>query len=145
MLVLTRRLNEKIVLPDISTTIEVVAIKPGAVRLGVVAPLEVAVLRDELLDRSGTGPPPPRARVDEARERQLKHLLRNRLNAATVGLALARRQLQLGLSRETEVTLDTIRAEIASLQEQLLDGGTPPPPLTVPVRPAEVVEDERAP
>ena len=34
MLVLTRRLNQKIVLPGIGTTIQVVAVKPGVVRLG---------------------------------------------------------------------------------------------------------------
>jgi carbon storage regulator len=51
MLVLSRRLHEKIVLPGIGTIIEVVAIKPGVVRLGIEAPSEVTVLREELQQR----------------------------------------------------------------------------------------------
>jgi carbon storage regulator CsrA len=51
MLVLSRRLHEKIVLPGIGAIIEVVAIKPGVVRLGIEAPSEVTVLREELQQR----------------------------------------------------------------------------------------------
>jgi carbon storage regulator CsrA len=48
MLVLSRRLHEKIVLPGIGAIIEVVAIKPGVVRLGIEAPRDVTVLREEV-------------------------------------------------------------------------------------------------
>lgn len=51
MLVLTRRQNEKIVLPDLHVTIEVLATKSGAVRLGITAPPEVSILREEILHR----------------------------------------------------------------------------------------------
>jgi carbon storage regulator CsrA len=49
VLVLTRRLHEKIVLPSLGMTIQVVAIKGGTVRLGIEAPPDVRVLREELL------------------------------------------------------------------------------------------------
>ena len=52
MLVLSRRLHEKIVLPDLNVTIQVVAVKGGTVRIGIEAPPDVAVLREELLDQS---------------------------------------------------------------------------------------------
>jgi carbon storage regulator CsrA len=52
MLVLSRRLNERIVLPGLGITIEVVAVKPGVVRLGIEAPPDVPVFREEVLDRS---------------------------------------------------------------------------------------------
>ena len=52
MLVLSRRLNEKIVLPGLNVTIQVVAVKGGAVRLGIEAPPDVQVVREELLDQS---------------------------------------------------------------------------------------------
>ncbi len=52
MLVLTRRPHEKIVLPGLQVTITVVAVKGGAVRIGIEAPPEVQVLREELLDQS---------------------------------------------------------------------------------------------
>jgi carbon storage regulator CsrA len=61
MLVLSRRLNQKVVLPGLNVTLQVVSIKPGVVRLGIEAPPEVQVLRAELLGRPGpdyrlTGP-----------------------------------------------------------------------------------------
>ena len=52
MLVLTRRPQQKIVLPDLQVTVTVVAVKGGAVRIGIEAPPDVQVLREELLDQS---------------------------------------------------------------------------------------------
>jgi len=49
MLVLSRRLNERIVLPGIQTAIQVVGIQGGTVRLGIDAPAEVKVFREEVL------------------------------------------------------------------------------------------------
>jgi carbon storage regulator CsrA len=51
MLVLSRRLHEKIVLPGLGITIQVASIKGGVVRLGIQAPPQVRVVRQELLDR----------------------------------------------------------------------------------------------
>ena len=58
MLVLSRRLNEKVVLPGLGVTVQVVSVKPGVVRLGIDAPPQVRVLRAELLGR-----PAPDGRV----------------------------------------------------------------------------------
>ena len=52
MLVLTRRPHEKIVLPGLHVTLQVVAVKGGTVRIGIEAPPDVRVLREELLDQS---------------------------------------------------------------------------------------------
>ncbi len=52
MLVLTRRENERIVLPTLKTTIQVVRIAGSTVRLGIEAPANVPVLREELLKQS---------------------------------------------------------------------------------------------
>ena len=49
MLVLSRRLHEKIQFPGLNITIQVVAIKPGVVRIGIQAPLNVKVFREEIL------------------------------------------------------------------------------------------------
>lgn len=49
MLVLTRRENERIVLPTVNTKIQVVRIAGSTVRLGIEAPPEIPVLREELL------------------------------------------------------------------------------------------------
>jgi carbon storage regulator CsrA len=51
MLVLSRRLNEKIVLPGLGVTIQVLDIRRGAVRLGIDAPPDIAVLREEVVGK----------------------------------------------------------------------------------------------
>src|SRR5262249_53679106 len=52
MLVLSRRLNEKVLFPTLNTAVQVVSIKGGSVRLGIEAPPEVTILRAELQDRA---------------------------------------------------------------------------------------------
>jgi carbon storage regulator len=51
MLVLSRRLGESIMLPSLGVSVRVVALKGGAVRLGIEAPPEVKVVREELFAR----------------------------------------------------------------------------------------------
>lgn len=52
MLVLTRKLNEKIVIGDDGTiTLTVLEIRGGHVRLGIEAPNDIAVNRQEVFDR----------------------------------------------------------------------------------------------
>jgi two-component system, OmpR family, response regulator len=55
VLVLSRRLHESIVLPGLGITVRVVSIKPGVIRLGIEAPPDVPVLREELVDQSHVG------------------------------------------------------------------------------------------
>jgi carbon storage regulator CsrA len=49
VLVLTRRPHEKIVLPGLGVTIEVVSTRAGGARIGIEAPPGVLVVREELL------------------------------------------------------------------------------------------------
>jgi carbon storage regulator len=51
MLVLSRKRGEQIVIPGSSITITVVGVKGDTVRLGIAAPPEIAVYREELLQR----------------------------------------------------------------------------------------------
>jgi carbon storage regulator CsrA len=139
MLVLTRRLHEKIVLPGLETTVEIVSIKPGVVRLGIEAPPEVTVLREEVLGQPG--------RVTAVRRPPLRldHQLRNRLNVAAVGLGLLRRQLQAGLIQPATDTLDKLDQEFQALRRQV-ESASPkalPRPPTPPRRRALLVEDDR--
>lgn len=147
MLVLSRRVHEKILLPTINTTVQVVAVKPGVVRLGISAPPDVVVLREELHDRAvewdqqppAAGPAPSAARPD-----QLARQVSERLQATAVALGLARLQLDLGLAADA-------RESLVRLQEgvQLLLHGVngesepfPPPPPARPARRALLVEDD---
>lgn len=76
MLVLSRRLNQKIVFPNSGVTLEVLGVKGNTVRLGITAPPEVQVLREELAGAQ-TPAPPAKPRL---------HALCNRLNRITLGL-----------------------------------------------------------
>ena len=51
MLVLTRKIEEQIILPDLAVTISVLSISGGRVKLGVSAPPEMRILRREVLLR----------------------------------------------------------------------------------------------
>jgi carbon storage regulator len=51
MLVLSRKLGERIVMPDIDLTLTVVAIEGNTVRLGITAPADISVYREELWQR----------------------------------------------------------------------------------------------
>jgi carbon storage regulator len=54
VLVLSRRVGEKIVLPGLGITVQILSIKGNVVRLGIAAPADVKVFREELLR------PPPK-------------------------------------------------------------------------------------
>ena len=49
MLVLSRKANEQIVLPELGIVIEVVSVKGKAVRIGIDAPRDIRVLRGEIV------------------------------------------------------------------------------------------------
>jgi len=55
MLVLSRRLNEQIILPDLNVAVHVLEIKGDRVRLGFEAPRSVTVLRGELVPQEPQG------------------------------------------------------------------------------------------
>jgi len=148
MLVLSRRPNEKILLPSANVTVEVVSIKHGTVRLGIAAPRDVAVWREELWNKAGQ-PQASLAAADqsgpEAAMRDLRHLVRNRLNVAAIGLALLRRQLDAGLTREAAMTIERMTGDLEMLQGRLdARQAAPPSPSVRPARKtALVVEDDR--
>jgi carbon storage regulator len=51
MLVLSRKIGERIVMPEIDLTLTVVAIEGNTVRLGITAPTDISVYREELWHR----------------------------------------------------------------------------------------------
>jgi carbon storage regulator CsrA len=117
MLVLSRRPNEKLWFPSIKAAVQVVSIKPGVVRLGIDAPPEVQVLREELLAGAVLKPTPVELSI--ARLRDLNHLVRNRLNAARIGLALLRRQMKAGKTTDAEDTLEKVDTEFQILRQHM--------------------------
>lgn len=66
MLVLTRRVGEEVVLPDIRVRFTVLSISGGRIRVGVVAPDTITVLRGEL---PGSEPDTPAGPAKQQRSR----------------------------------------------------------------------------
>jgi carbon storage regulator CsrA len=121
MLVLARQLNERIVLPTVPTTIEVVSIKPGNVRLGIEAPPEVTILREEVWRRGRVLPVSsiaPRS-DEEARLARIKHVLRNRLDTVALGLDLLSQQMQANPLPGLLTMIRRMEDEIRTLDRQL--------------------------
>lgn len=137
MLVLSRRPDEKIVFPNLGISVQVIRVAGKAVRIGVKAPTDVRVLREEVAEDDYD---PNSQSMLMTRER--RHELRNRLNTATLGLQLLQRQLELGQAKGIE---ETIHGILRSLREIELDLCEEPEatvqPTEVAGRRALIVED----
>lgn len=122
MLVLARQLNERIIMPTVPATIEVVAIKPNGVRLGIEAASEVTILREEVLRRGSVAANDLVARTQAdatASLHCLQHILRNRLETVALGLDLIGAQMERGDTTELPAMLQRLHGEVSRLDRQL--------------------------
>lgn len=125
MLVLSRKINEKIILPDINATLQIVGVKPGMVRLGFEGPDNVSIFREEIFNQEKWEQDQAQREKDLRKMvRRLMHDVRNRLNASTIGIALLRQQLERGLLDAIPQTLQRIEQEIAQLRKTVDDTST---------------------
>jgi carbon storage regulator CsrA len=150
MLVLARRLNEKVLLPTIDTTIQIVSVRGKVVRLGIDAPPGVTILREELKERSPSLVAAAGAALADPtadRLRALRHLVRNRLNGTAIGLALLRKQANAQTGSDLDRTIGMIEEEVQMLRQRLEKETTPIPPPAPAAAPnprkALLVEDNR--
>ncbi len=121
MLVLARQLNERIVLPTVPVTIEVVGIKPNGVRLGIDAPASVTILREEVLLRGNASVNDAFAlRESDAatRLKRIRRVLNNRLQTVALSLDLLREQLEEA-DADSHAMLHRLGTEVKRLDEQL--------------------------
>jgi carbon storage regulator CsrA len=137
MLVLARRENDKLVFPNLGITVHVVRIDGKTVRLGVDAPKDVPVLRHEIADSWTQWHDYP---VGE-RPKELGHSLRNRLNAASLGLHLLHRQLESGQVTNAEGTILKIFRELQSMEKEITRRKTADAANEGPPRRALLIED----
>jgi carbon storage regulator CsrA len=116
MLVLSRRLNDKIVFPTLGISVEILRVDGRTVRVGVEAPKSVPVIRAEL---AGTQREPIEPALSKPAARQLDHELRGRLNTATVALFVAQKQLEIGDTTAAQRTLREALGVFAALEKEL--------------------------
>jgi carbon storage regulator CsrA len=109
MLVLSRRPQQKVLFPGLGISVEILSVQGQIVRVGVQAPREVAIWRDEIApaDAAATGITPQRRES-------------NRLAEAGTALTLAQRQLSQGVSHEAEQTLQHALATLEKLEQRRL-------------------------
>jgi carbon storage regulator CsrA len=118
MLVLSRRVEEKIILPSVPAILEVVAVQNNLVRLGIDAPRTVPILRAELLREPERSTCDPAAAAPAAPSRN--HVVRNRVNNLLLGLTLLRVRMQG--DAETLQLLEGMEEEVRSLQRAVAPG-----------------------
>lgn len=119
MLVLSRRLNEKLLFPGLQTSIQIIGIKPGLVRLGIDAPEEVRVLREEVPDRQAEwGLPPTGPGAWPLDLAQINQMLNRRLEIARRGLNQAR-QLAGSQPEDASELLEKVNEDLCMLQRRL--------------------------
>lgn len=96
MLVLSRRTEEKIIFPGTGITVQVLGIKGNVVKVGVEAPPEIRIIRDELNTNAGGQPEGSSSR---------QHTLLNQLNKLSLYLDLMQRQWESGKQTDAQGSL----------------------------------------
>jgi carbon storage regulator CsrA len=122
MLVLSRRQNETLVFPGLETTIQVVSIKKGIVRLGIAAPEHIRVLRGEVPDRDTEWTDPPKETAHAAatqRQSTLHQLVEKRLAIVRRGLDEVQRSMAAATTEEAELLLDKLDEDLHLLRRRL--------------------------
>jgi CheY-like chemotaxis protein len=129
MLVVTRRPGEKLTFPTLGITIHLLH-QSGAVRVGVDAPPDVRILRDELVP---VGRPQPTAPPAD------RHARANALSKLTLAIHLARKQWAAGRPAAADATL---AAALAAVETMDRDRAAAAPPPTAARCRALVVDDD---
>jgi carbon storage regulator CsrA len=105
MLVLSRKEDQKVRFPGLGITVQILRVKGSSVHLGIDAPLEVRIIRDEL-----RGDDPPRATRSHVIRlpQKLRHELRNELNSLSIALHLFKQEIDAGHFEDAEATFDKL-------------------------------------
>jgi CheY-like chemotaxis protein len=116
MLILRRRVHDKIVFPHLRISLEVLEFQGKSVKIGIDAPRRVLALRGEEADL------PADEWVPEAIAEGLDlHRLRNHLNAVRLGLQLFERQSAAGRCTDAETTRRRIVEQLSKIDDEIRD------------------------
>jgi carbon storage regulator CsrA len=110
MLVLSRRVSEKLVLSGLGISIEILKVGRKAVKLGIVAPASVAILRSEVA-RLG------HQQFDDAQPSE-RHRFRNQVNALSLRLHLIQAHLQRADFAQARAAWEDLLAAIRLAKEE---------------------------
>lgn len=147
MLILSRKLDQKILLPAVQTSVQVISIRGNVVRLGIEAPPGLTVLREELMGqpprRVPQAWPLPPART--APEPMTDPALPLRLDAALAALAQLSPLERASLPADVAATLARAEADLLTVRQRLAAPTSQteahPPPAPASRRRALLVED----
>jgi carbon storage regulator CsrA len=127
VLVLSRRENEKVVFANLGVSVEVLRLAGKVVRLGIQAPAEIQILREELAAPPAADGPSARVAPGLPLVKSVGHMIRNRLNIASLGLQVLQRRLETGDADAAEATIAKIFNELSEI-DAMLDSSQPPEP-----------------
>jgi carbon storage regulator CsrA len=138
MLVLSRGRNDKVVFPTLGISVEILRVAGNKVRLGIEAPHEIPVHRHEVSERIAAAGGFDAGVTDPGNEsitghngviklpaatdtlsRRLDHAIRNRLNAAALGLHMLHRKLEGDDLSDAEATIFKIFNELKAIEHEL--------------------------
>ena len=120
MLVLSRRENEKVVFANLGVSVEILRLAGKVVRLGIQAPAEIQILREELANPTAAKDVSANASSQVASlARTVRHAIRNRLNIASLGLQVLQRRLESGDCDAAEATIAKIFNELSEIDAAL--------------------------
>ncbi len=120
MLVLSRRAGQKVLFPSLGISIEVLRSRGSIARLGIEAPDDVPVLREEVLGKSA-GTDSAAASIISPMDRELRHEWKNKLNQMMLKLELLQGQLDLGHAVDPNRRLSEVFSELTNLEEATSD------------------------
>lgn len=120
MLVLSRRPGQKVVFPGLGIAIEVLRSSGTVTRLGIEAPEDVLVLREEIFEKSN----PENGPAVESQppvDRERRHAWRNKLNQMMLKLELLKGQLESGQANDSDRRLNEVLNELTDLEQATVD------------------------
>ena len=103
MLVLSRRTNEEVRFPSLDIRVRVLK-ATGAVKLGIDAPANVRILREEI-EKAVSEVIPTQEQIARL-PKEARHEIRNQLQTINIGLHLLREQINAGDETKAERTID---------------------------------------
>ena len=114
MLVLTRRARDKVSFPQVGITVHFLRVQPGQVKVGVEAPRDIAIVRDEIAkDQTANFVRRQLALLP----RDIRHGIRNELHHISVGMHLIRELMQANLLDEANQTIDSLQDALKRLDQ----------------------------